>query len=98
MSCLPEPRKKLIVISPIEMVVAYLKISVIGGLLVAMPYILYELWKFAASRALSERKEIRLAVRFFRHRVFRWRRCLWFLRFSADHVSNSAPWCCRRNR
>lgn len=64
MPFLPEP-KKLIVISPIEMVVAYLKISVIAGLLVAMPYILYELWKFVSPGLYPKEKKLVLPFVFF---------------------------------
>lgn len=44
---LPEP-KKLIVLSPLEQVVTYLRIGVISGVFVASPAILYQLWQFIA--------------------------------------------------
>ncbi len=44
---LPEP-KKLIVLSPLEQIVAYLRIAVISGIFLAAPALLYQLWQFIA--------------------------------------------------
>ena len=97
MPYLPEP-KKLIVISPIEMVVAYLKISVIGGLLVAMPYILYELWKFVSPGLYPKEKKFVLPFVFFGTAFFSFSgAALRILRFYFCRSRfNSCSRCCRR--
>jgi len=54
---LPEP-KKLIVISPLEQVIAYLKIAVMGGIFAASPIILYQVWRFVAPGLYPNEKKM----------------------------------------
>lgn len=61
---LPEP-KKLIVVSPIEQVVAYLKIAVISGVFLAAPALLYQIWAFIAPGLYPREKKFVLPFIFF---------------------------------
>jgi sec-independent protein translocase protein TatC len=61
---LPEP-KKLVVLSPIEQIVAYLKIAVIGGVFLAMPFVLYQLWRFISPGLYPKEKRLVLPFIFF---------------------------------
>lgn len=40
------PPQNLVVLSPLEPVVAYVKVAVMSGVLLAMPFILFQLWRF----------------------------------------------------
>lgn len=61
---LPEP-KQLMVTSPIEQVVAYLKIAVVSGLFLALPFVLYQVWKFIAPGLYAHEKRLVVPFIFF---------------------------------
>ncbi len=42
------PSNKLIVLSPLELYVTYIKLAVVAALFVSSPWILYQLWRFVA--------------------------------------------------
>lgn len=64
MPYLPEP-KQLMVTSPIEQVVAYLKIAVVSGLFLALPAVLYQVWKFISPGLYAHEKRLVVPFIFF---------------------------------
>jgi sec-independent protein translocase protein TatC len=61
---LPEP-KKLVVISPLEQVVTYLRIAVISGVFVSSPGIFWQVWGFIAPGLYPSEKKFVLPFIFF---------------------------------
>ncbi|MCX5657257.1 MAG: twin-arginine translocase subunit TatC [Candidatus Omnitrophica bacterium] len=58
---LTKPVEKLVFISPLELFMVYLKIAVIGGLILASPVVFYQLWKFVSSALmLKEKRYVRM--------------------------------------
>lgn len=51
-----EPVESLVFISPLELFISYIKLSLICGCLLASPIILYHIWKFTA-KALTHREK-----------------------------------------
>jgi len=50
--------KKLVILSPLEPVVIYLKIAVVAGIFIVIPYILYQLWAFVAPGLYVQEKRL----------------------------------------
>jgi sec-independent protein translocase protein TatC len=56
---------KLVVLAPADPFVGYMKISLIAGLIIASPWVFYQLWMFvAAGLYTNERRYVRIAVPF----------------------------------
>ena len=53
----------LVYINPVDPFNLYIKLSIMGGLIVASPYVLLATLAFHFARPLSQRKEVRLAFR-----------------------------------
>lgn len=60
---LSKPVERLVFLAPLELFLVYLKIAVIGGLILASPIILYQIWRFVSSGLLP--KERKYALLFF---------------------------------
>jgi len=59
------PQDRLIILSPAEAFIAYMKVSLIAGLILTSPWVFYQIWMFiAAGLYESERKYVRTAVPF----------------------------------
>ena len=57
--------KPLVVLAPADAFVAYMKISLIAGLIISCPWVFYQLWMFVAAGLYShERRYVRTAVPF----------------------------------
>jgi sec-independent protein translocase protein TatC len=54
---LTKPVGKLVFISPLELFMVYLKIAVIGGLILASPIVFYQLWKFVSGALKPQEKK-----------------------------------------
>jgi sec-independent protein translocase protein TatC len=61
-AALPEGKQQLVYTSAIEPMMVYLKVAMYGGIFVAAPWVLYQLWSFIAPGLY--RKEKRVASRF----------------------------------
>jgi len=58
---LTRPIEKLVFISPLELFLVYLKISLMGGLILSSPIIFYQIWRFIMDGLYpSERKYIKI--------------------------------------
>lgn len=55
-SFLVYPVGKLVFISPQEAFITYLKVSIISGIFLALPVILYQIWRFVSSGLTSQEK------------------------------------------
>jgi sec-independent protein translocase protein TatC len=61
LDALSKPVEKLVFIAPLELFFVYLKIAIIGGLLLASPIIFFEIWRFVSIGLLPrERKNVLL--------------------------------------
>jgi len=57
--------EKLIILAPAEAFIAYMKISLIAGLILTSPWVFYQIWMFVAAGLYeSERKYVRTAIPF----------------------------------
>lgn len=56
MGLLVKPVGKLVFISPVEVFIAYLKLSVWGGVFLSLPVILYQVWKFISIGLKAQEK------------------------------------------
>ncbi len=56
LNLLTRPLEQLVFISPLELFFVYLKIAVIGGLVLASPIILYQIWRFVSTGLLPEER------------------------------------------
>ena len=54
------PHHQLIVLSPIELYLTYLKLALLAGLFVASPFILFQIWRFVAPGLYSNEKRFML--------------------------------------
>jgi len=57
LDALSKPVEKLVFITPLELFLVYLKIAVIGGVILASPVIFYELWRFISSGLLPQERK-----------------------------------------
>ncbi len=64
------PDRKLNYMAPLEPFFVQMKLSLIMGLILALPVILYQIWKFIAPGLYTPRKKIRLPVYTRGHRGF----------------------------
>jgi sec-independent protein translocase protein TatC len=53
-----EPAKKLVYTSAIEPMMVYIKVAIYGGVFVAAPWILYQLWQFIAPGLYKKEKRV----------------------------------------
>jgi|GEM_PF-146092 len=56
---------KLIFLSPTEGFMTYIKVSMFGGLLIALPYVAYEVWKFIVPGLLEKERKLVPPIVFF---------------------------------
>jgi len=59
------PDLKLIFLSPTEGFVMYLKVSLFAGLVIALPYVAWELWRFIVPGLLSKERKLVPGIVFF---------------------------------
>lgn len=61
LDALSKPVEKLVFIAPMELFLVYLKIAIIGGVILSSPIIFYEVWRFISTGLLpKERKYVLL--------------------------------------
>ncbi len=56
---------KLIFLSPTEGFMTYIKVSMFGGLLIALPYVAYEVWKFIVPGLMEKERKLVPPIVFF---------------------------------
>jgi len=58
LKALPEGKQSLVYTSAIEPMMVYIKVAIYGGVFVAAPYILYQLWQFIAPGLYKKEKRV----------------------------------------
>jgi sec-independent protein translocase protein TatC len=62
----PAPQDmQLIFLSPVEGFMIYIKVSIFAGLVVALPYVAYQFWKFIVPGLLDKERKLVLPIAFF---------------------------------
>ena len=59
------PKKELIFLAPFDAFLVYIKLSLLLGLIISSPVILYQIWRFAAPALYKQEKKFALLLIFF---------------------------------